>query len=47
MRVVSNELEPSEGPRQGEEKFALTVRSGSGDVSIRRTTPADGAVSAT
>ncbi|OBK43808.1 DUF4097 family beta strand repeat-containing protein [Mycobacterium sp. 1081908.1] len=39
--IVSSELEPSDGPQQGDEKFALTVRSGSGDVSIRRTKAAD------
>ena len=45
--VVGSDLEPSDGPQQGDEKFALTVRSGSGDVSIRRTKPARDAVSAT
>ncbi|WP_082975337.1 DUF4097 family beta strand repeat-containing protein [Mycobacterium sp. 1245805.9] len=38
--VVSSDLEPSDGPQQGDEKFALTVRSGSGDVRIRRMKPA-------
>jgi hypothetical protein len=45
--VVSSELEPSDGPQQGDEKFVLTVRSGSGDVSIHRTKPAHEAASAT
>jgi Putative adhesin len=45
--VVSSDLQPSDGPQRGDEKFALTVRSGSGDVSIRRTKPAQDAVSAT
>jgi DUF4097 and DUF4098 domain-containing protein YvlB len=39
--VLSSELEPSDGPQQGDEKFALTVRSGSGDVRIHRTKTAD------
>jgi len=45
--VVSNDLQPSEGPQQGDETFVLNVRSGSGDVSIRRANPALDAVSAT
>lgn len=45
--VVSSELEPSDGPQQGDEKFALTVRSGSGDVRIHRTQPAHQAADAT
>ena len=34
--VVSNDLQPSDGPQQGDETFVLNVRSGSGDVRIRR-----------
>ena len=45
--TVSNELQPSDGPRQGEETLALTVRSGSGDVSVRRASPTHETASAT
>lgn len=45
--VVSSELDRSDGPQEGDEKFALTVRSGSGDVSIHRTKPVHQAASAT
>jgi Putative adhesin len=38
--VVTNTLEPSDGPQDGDETFLLAVRSGSGDVSIRRANPA-------
>lgn len=37
---VSNDLRPSDGPQQGDETFVLNVRSGSGDVNIRRANPA-------
>jgi DUF4097 and DUF4098 domain-containing protein YvlB len=38
--VVSNDLQPSEGPHQGDETVVIQVRSGSGDVSVRRANPA-------
>jgi hypothetical protein len=45
--VVGNELQPSDGPQQGEETLVLHVRSGSGDVSIRRASAAHETVAAT
>jgi DUF4097 and DUF4098 domain-containing protein YvlB len=45
--VVSNELEPADGPHQGDETLLLQVRSGSGDVTIRRANAAHQAVTAT
>jgi hypothetical protein len=34
--VVTSALQPSDGPEQGDETFALQVRSGTGDVNIHR-----------
>jgi len=45
--VVNNELQPSDGPQQGEETLVLHVRSGSGDVCIRRASAAHETVAAT
>ena len=38
--AVTNTLQPSDGPEQGDETFVLQVRSGSGDVNIGRANPA-------
>ncbi|HXA87406.1 MAG TPA: DUF4097 family beta strand repeat-containing protein [Mycobacterium sp.] len=38
--VVTNKLQPSDGPGQGDETLVLQVRSGSGDVRIYRASPA-------
>jgi len=38
--VVTNRLQPSDGPELGDETLTLQVRSGSGDVDIHRATPA-------
>ncbi len=43
--VVSNKLQPSDGPQQGDETLVLEVRSGSGDVNIHRANPAHETVS--
>jgi DUF4097 and DUF4098 domain-containing protein YvlB len=45
--VVTNRLQPSDGPEQGDETLALQVRSGSGDVNIHRADSAHETVSAT
>jgi DUF4097 and DUF4098 domain-containing protein YvlB len=34
--LVANEMSPSDGPADGDDTLVLTVRSGSGDVAIRR-----------
>ncbi|WP_204079302.1 hypothetical protein [Mycobacterium riyadhense] len=38
--VVTNQLQPSEGPERGDQTLVLQMRSGSGDVNIHRATPA-------
>jgi Toastrack DUF4097 len=38
--VVTNRLQPSDGPEDGDETLVLHVRSGSGDVTVHRATPA-------
>ena len=43
--VVTNRLQPSDGPEQGDETLVLQVRSGSGDVKIHRASPAHETVS--
>ncbi len=43
--VVTNRLQPSDGPEEGDETLALHVRSGSGDVTIHRASPAHETVS--
>ncbi|OBG22111.1 DUF4097 family beta strand repeat-containing protein [Mycobacterium sp. 852002-51057_SCH5723018] len=45
--AVSNDLQASDGPHQGDETLVLQVRSGSGDVSVRRANPARETVPAT
>jgi DUF4097 and DUF4098 domain-containing protein YvlB len=45
--VVSNELQPSDGPQHGDETLVLQVRSGSGDVTIRRSNAAHETAGAT
>jgi hypothetical protein len=43
--VVTNKLQPADGPEQGDETLVLQVRSGSGDVNIHRASPAHETVS--
>ncbi|HUH68605.1 MAG TPA: DUF4097 family beta strand repeat-containing protein [Mycobacterium sp.] len=43
--VVTNTLQPSDGPQPGDETFVLQVRSGSGDVNIHRANSAHETVS--
>ena len=43
--VVTNKLQPSDGPEQGDETLVLQVRSGSGDVNIHRAATAHVTVS--
>lgn len=45
--TVSNDLQPSDGPHQGDETLVVQVRTGSGDVSIRRANAARQTVPAT
>jgi hypothetical protein len=45
--AVSNKLQPSDGPEQGDETLVLHVRSGSGDVNIHRANPAHETAAAT
>ena len=45
--AVTNKLQPSDGPEQGDETLVLNVRSGSGDVNIRRANPAHETAAAT
>jgi DUF4097 and DUF4098 domain-containing protein YvlB len=37
--VVTNSMQPSDGPAAGEDTLEVNVRSGSGDVSVRRSVP--------
>lgn len=43
--VITNRLQPSDGPDEGDETLSLSVRSGSGDVLIHRADPAHESVS--
>jgi hypothetical protein len=45
--VVTNELQPSDGPEHGDETFVLNVRTGSGEVNIHRANPAHETAGAT